>query len=191
MVRLDPAPRKPKPSRRPRRLTDREKDLVEEAVAYCSGVLTDGFIQQAADKATNYVDDETWSRLISHGRSKNCDALADLARNILDGKEKLHSFIGWLADQLFSLLNRSRIERIFARQLAKRIPIPLVDDHLPAVARGLQVTGIVICFLNDRELTRCACFVDLVIEEGKARVKQIITAAATDWTQLHHVPVPP
>lgn len=52
------------------------------------------------------------------------------------------------------------------------------------VARGLQVTGILLCLVDGRDLTRCQCFIDLALAETKSRVKQILLAAMDDWTRL-------
>jgi len=50
-----------------------------------------------------------------------------------------------------------------------------------AAARGVQVAGILLCILDDRELTKCEFFIDLAVAETTARVKQILVAAMSDW----------
>lgn len=53
-----------------------------------------------------------------------------------------------------------------------------------AVARGVQVAGILLCVMDDRELAKCECFRDLALAETKERVKQILMAGMSDWTNL-------
>lgn len=38
-----------------------------------------------------------------------------------------------------------------------------------AVARGVQVTGILLCVMDNRDLTKCECFIDLAKAETKER----------------------
>ena len=46
------------------------------------------------------------------------------------------------------------------------------------------MTGILLCLLNDDDLRRCQCFVDLALEQAKTAVKKLLTTAMEDWTQL-------
>jgi hypothetical protein len=68
--------------------------------------------------------------------------------------------------------------------LASKIPLALIDAKMVAVARGIQITGILLCVLDSRELTRCQCFIDLALAETKEQVKKILVAAMSDWTGL-------
>jgi hypothetical protein len=76
-----------------------------------------------------------------------------------------------------------RAIKLFARELASQLPLPL-DVKLIAIARGLQMTGILLCVVNGGDLSRCQCFVDLALVETKASLKDLLTAATTDWTNL-------
>ncbi|WP_406167591.1 hypothetical protein [Streptomyces sp. NBC_00996] len=106
-----------------------------------------------------------------------------LARNILKGKEQLHGAVGRAAGGLLGLLGRPRIERVFAQELASRIPLPW-DGQLAAAARGLQIAGIYVCLVGNRGLTDCACLQDVLKAEGKERVKKLVKAAVEDWSLL-------
>ncbi|HKN52818.1 MAG TPA: hypothetical protein VJX66_09970, partial [Amycolatopsis sp.] len=59
-----------------------------------------------------------------------------------------------------------------------------------AVARGVQLTGIMLCLAAGRDLTHCPCFIELALNETKDRVKKILTAALDDWTNLASFPAP-
>jgi hypothetical protein len=50
--------------------------------------------------------------------------------------------------------------------------------------RGVQVVGIVVCVLDGEDVTRCQCFIDLVLTETKTQVKRILLAAMADWRRL-------
>ncbi|SDR90875.1 hypothetical protein SAMN04489717_0988 [Actinopolymorpha singaporensis] len=69
------------------------------------------------------------------------------------------------------------------KELLSKIPLPEVDK-LTAVARSLQVTGIAICLLDGRKLTRCQCFRDLALAESSERMKQIFRTALIDFSNL-------
>ena len=42
-----------------------------------------------------------------------------------------------------------------------------------AAARTIQLAGIVLCLMDERDLTRCQCFIDLALAETKERASQI------------------
>ncbi|WP_307077365.1 hypothetical protein [Streptomyces canus] len=116
-------------------------------------------------------------------RRRGCDDLAQLARSVLKGKERLHEAVGRAAGGLFGLLGRPRIERVFAQELARRIPLP-IDAKLSAAARGLQIAGIYICIVGNRDLADCACLRDVLKVEGKERLQRLIQGAMGDWEGL-------
>jgi hypothetical protein len=134
-------------------------------------------------RATNYVSEQTWKSLF-HARKRNCKSLARLAKDILAGKEKIHKMVGSIAAWLLSLFGISETARRFAGELASQIPIPPLDAKAIAVARGVQVAGIVVCVSAGDDVTRCQCFIDLALTETKTRVKKILIAATHDWTAL-------
>ncbi|TCJ33276.1 hypothetical protein [Parafrankia sp. BMG5.11] len=136
------------------------------------------------ERATGYVSEQTWQRLTRTWSGRRCSTLAKLARAILEGRDRLHERLGEAANQALELLNRTSAERQFASELVKQLPLPVVDDNLIATARGLQVTGIVVCVARSRSLTQCACFTDVVLVEGQAKVKSLITAGMEDWAGL-------
>jgi hypothetical protein len=53
----------------------------------------------------------------------------------------------------------------FAAELAASLPLPW-DAKVTATARGMQITGILLCVTNGRDLTTCYCFTDLALTEG-------------------------
>ncbi len=165
----------------------------EYAAALCVDLLSTGGAATIADRATSYVSDETWKALAKHHRRRNCDDIAELARNILDKKERLHRAIGQTAGGIFGLLGRSPIERVFAYELARRIPLP-IDAKLSAAARGLQVAGIYVCFVNKRKLADCACLQDVLKEKGKSQLESLMQGALDDWSgfpaRMKDAPIP-
>lgn len=185
---VGPAPRRAGGSTGPRRyetLTKAQRRRVEAAASFCADVIVDGWEETVADQAAAYVTDETWHRVFRGRRRRRCRLLAEVAATILEGKKKLHDLVGTAAGWLVSMFGMGSVEQQLARELASRLPLP-PDGKLVAAARGVQVTGVLVCVVNGNDLVRCQCFIDLALDEAKTRVKQILSAAAGDWCELAH-----
>jgi hypothetical protein len=165
----------------------RRQERVEKAAEYCVAVLNDGWAAVVSERATEYVTEETWNKLFNRRRRRRCKRLAQMAAAILAGKKMLHDLVGAIAAWLAALLGGDRIVQTFARQLASNIPLP-PDAKMVAAARGLQVTGVLLCLVNGDDLTKCQCFIDLALAETKTQVKKILLAAMEDWTALAQFP---
>ena len=53
-----------------------------------------------------------------------------------------------------------------------------------ATARGVRVAGILLCVVDNRDLTKCDCFIDLAKAETKERANKMLVAAKSDWRDL-------
>lgn len=164
----------------PRRVQERER--VKEAVEFCADSLSDGWQSVVADRITSCAQ-ATWERLSRSRRKRNCKALARIARSILEAKTQIHKTIGKLSGRVIGALGTGDPARAFAEELASNIPLP-IDAKMIAVARGVQVAGILLCVMDNRDLTKCECFIDLALAETKERVNQMLIAAMSDWTRL-------
>jgi hypothetical protein len=152
--------------------------------------LTDGWRETVAARAGDYVTEATWQRMFrgrGRRRRRRCKLLADMASSVLAGKKKLHDLVGSLAGWLALRGGAGEVTRSFAKEFAAAIPLPY-DPKLVAVARGLQVTGVLLCVVDGDDLTHCQCFVDLALAETKTLVKKILIAAMNDWTGLAGFP---
>jgi hypothetical protein len=116
-------------------------------------------------------------------RKRNCKALARIARAILEAKTQIHKAVGKLFGWAAGALGAGDPARAFTEELMSNIPLP-IDAKMIAVARGVQVAGILLCVMDDRDLTECECFIDLALAETMERVKQILVAAMSDWAGL-------
>lgn len=114
--------------------------------------------------------------------------MALAARSVLQVKAWPHGLLGRVAYRVAIWRGTSRIVGLFSQELVRRIPLPW-DHQLVMVARGLQITGIVTCLLNERPLETCDCFVDLVLTEGKEKLEALANRAAGDWSRLGEVSV--
>lgn len=168
-------------------MQEKQRERVRKAADYCSDILTDGWVEVVAERATDYVTDETWQRLFQ-SRNNYCKTLARIAQGILVGKDQMHRFLGRFAAWLLSLIGVGAVAREFAGELVANIPIPPIDAKMVAVTRGIQVTGILLCVVREEDLTRCQCFIDLALVEAKTRVKKILVTAMSDWTRLAEFP---
>jgi hypothetical protein len=173
---------------RERQLRERRKrERVEEAARFCSDVLTASWQNAVAGRVAGYANKATRLQLVRRRPSRQCKALAEFAFAILTGKQKSHDLVGRSAGWLVSRLGANEVAQVFARELASKLPLPY-DAKLIAVARGLQVTGILLCVVDGRDLTRCPCFIDLALAESKAHLKKILVAALDNWTGLAAFP---
>jgi hypothetical protein len=183
-----PPSRGPNPAREEAARLRREQ-RIDAAATFCAKVVDDGWEQAVADRATEYVTAETWQKVFApRGRRRRCTVLAKIAQAVLAGKKKLHSLVGsfaaWLADVVGL---RDRAVQAFVRELASNIPLP-IDAKIVAVARGTQVTGILLCVMQGDDLRTCQCFIDLALAETKTQVKKILVAAVQDWIGLAGFP---
>lgn len=152
-----------------------------------ANLTLDGWGEAVADQAVSHISTETWGRLISPAGGARCRLLASLASSMLDGLRLGHRVFANLVDWLLGLLGMEGIERRFARELASRLPLP-GEAKAIATARGVQVTGIVLCIMRGDTMRECQCFIDLAVSESKARAKEILVAAMSDWVQLARFP---
>jgi hypothetical protein len=98
-----------------------------------------------------------------------------------------HKTVGKFAEWIVSLITGDRIVKVFVRELASSIPLPH-EAQLVAVARGVQITGVLLCVVNGDDLIRCQCFIDLAMAETKTMVKKILLAGMEDWVGLAALP---
>jgi hypothetical protein len=133
-----------------------------------------------ADQITGYAQ-TAWERMSRSRRKRNCRALAQIARSILETKAYIHRTVGKLFARVIGA--EGDPARAFAEELISSIPLPF-DAKMIAVARGIQVAGILLCVMDSRDLTKCECFIDLALAETKERVNQMLVAAMRNWDEL-------
>jgi hypothetical protein len=161
-----------------------ERQRAEAAARLCLDVVEQGGSAAViAERASAYVSHKTWETLVKRHRRGSCDDLARLARSILRGKARLHEAVGRAAGGLFGLLRRPSIERVFAQEVARRIPLP-VDAKLAAAARGLQIAGIYVCIIGAGDLADCACLREVLKVEGEERLQRLVQGAMEEWRWL-------
>jgi hypothetical protein len=170
-------PSPPPPSR-----SEQERKRIEKTAEFCADVISSSWQEAVTDQIAQYAP-TTWGRLSRSSRRRNCKVLARAARWILEKKEQIHTAIGKMFGWAIGRLGAGDAVRAFTEELVSNIPLP-TDPKMIAVARGLQVTGILLCVMDDRELTKCDCFIDLALAETMERVKQILVAAMSDWVNL-------
>lgn len=167
----------------------RRQERVRKAAVYCADIVSSGDWQDAvAERVTDYVSQETWQRLLRGRRARQCKALARAADNLLAGKQKIHKTLGFLASRGVRLLGGGDVVQAFTEELVSAIPIPALDAKLIAAARGIQVTGVLLCVMSGRDLMRCDCFIALALTETKTQVKKILLTAMNDWVRLRAFP---
>jgi hypothetical protein len=147
-------------------------------------VLADGsWEQEVADRLTDRAGD-AWQRLTRSRRKRSCKKLAQMARTILKTRDQIHLLFAELTGKALSVAGVRGPALDFTKELVKRIPIGPVDAKLIAAARTIQIAGIVLCLMDERDLTRCDCFIDLALTETKERVSQILGTRLANWARL-------
>lgn len=179
-TRVEGAPRQ-------RKRTSAERKRIERFSNVCLEMARQGVLDAVPERATAYVGEVVWRMVSRRWRRRNCTALALLARKILEGKAKVHRGVGRLFAYLIALAGGDLIARVFAEKLGERLPLPFVDQKCTVVARGLQLTGMFFCVVQDRRMGQCACFIDVFDTEGPALLQQLMLCAGHDWAQLHHL----
>lgn len=175
-------PRPPRPSPPPSQ-SQRERRRVKEAAEFCADSLSAGWQTAVADRVTGYAE-STWQKLVWSHRKRNCKALARIARSILEAKAALHKAVGRMFGWLSGAMGADDLARAFAEELAANIPFGPLDAKMVGVARGVQVAGVLLCVMDNRDLIACECFIDLALAETNERVKQILITAMSDWSGL-------
>jgi hypothetical protein len=190
-ARRPPRSAEPKHPQRPPTPTrqELEKKRVEEAAEFCADSVSTAWQDAVADRIFDYAE-TTWERLKRSRRRRSCKALARLAATVLKGKQKIHQLVGRSSGWIAGLWGADDFTRSFAADLAANIPLGPIDAKAVAVARGLQISGIVLCIMDNKDLTECECFIDLALTETKERVQQILVAGMSDWSGLARFTVP-
>lgn len=170
----------PRPS--PPSQKEQERRRVKKAAQLCADVISNGWQEAVADQVMTYAP-TTWGRLRRSSRRRSCKALAAMARFILKTKTLIHKGVGKVFGWVVGGFGADGTVRAFAEELASNIPLP-TDAKMIAVARGLQVAGVLLCVMDDKGLEQCDCFIDLVRAETEERVKQILIAGMSNWVNL-------
>ncbi|MFD7413059.1 hypothetical protein [Kitasatospora purpeofusca] len=155
----------------------------DSAARVCAELVTAGGGDTIAAQALRHVSEATWNALVERHRGRGCEALANLARALLDGKKSLHGMFGNVVGRLLAALGRPCIEQAFARELATRVPLPF-GQEVALAARALQAAGIFVCFTGGAMMGDCACLQDILAHEGRAQFENLLQGALHDWSEL-------
>jgi hypothetical protein len=155
-----------------------------EAAKICADAIVGQDVLAAFDtQITDYVSGELIDKLSKNWDGKQCDELAKLARGLLAAKGYFYRVIQIALNWLMLKLGYGDTARFFACQLVCALPVAWYAK-LVAAARIIQITGICLCFANDRKLTECECLHDLVLFEGKEAIGRLMTAAVNNWHEV-------
>jgi hypothetical protein len=173
-----------KSSKPPRKKGDLSNRAKKEAARLCAEAIAgQGVLSAFESQITEYVSDKIVEELSRNWDGRQCDELAKLARQLLAVKSYFYRAIQIVVNWIMLKLGFGSIARFFVCQLITALPVAWYAKLVTA-ARILQVTGICLCFMNDRSLTECKCLHDLVVFEGKEAISRLMTAAAHDWREI-------
>jgi hypothetical protein len=183
-----PRPKNEEVARAWAELTPEEQRRVEAVADFVVDVVAEDWAAAVASRASDSLDPKTWNRLFVRRSRRDCRSLARAAAALLEGKKKLHAFVGSVGARAMSALNVEPIAVAVARQLAARIPIPLLDAKVVTVARAMQIIGIAMCVSQRRPLERCQCFIDLSQTETQNVIKRVLEDMLRDITRIPEGP---
>lgn len=160
-----------------------EKAKREAATLCADAILGQNVLTAFESQITDYVSQELIDELAGGWDGRQCDEIAKLARALLATRSYFYKIIQIIVNWLMLKMGYGDIARFFTCQLISAIPVAWYAK-LVAAARVLQITGICLCFMNDRSLTECRCLHDLVLLEGKEAIGRLMTGAIHDWREI-------
>ena len=160
-----------------------EKAKREAATLCADAILGQNVLTAFESQITDYVSQELVDELTENWDGRQCDEIAKLARGLLATRSYFYKTLQIILNWLMLKLGYGDMARFFACQLISAIPV-VWYAKLVAAARILQITGICLCFMNDRSLTECRCLHDLVLLEGKEAIGRLMRGAIHDWREI-------
>jgi hypothetical protein len=166
--------------------TGKRKEARHQAIAeMCADILAQGGKEFILENASTYVGRELIERLLRSRTRRQCVKLARLALQLIEAKDKIHQAFGGIIFWLLGLIGVHDLTRLIARKLIENLPVfGPIDAKFIATARALQILGIAICFIDDRDLLQCECLKDLIEAETKSRIKSFLETRWEDWARL-------
>jgi hypothetical protein len=164
------------------------KDLPQrvrvEAAKICADAMsTRNLDETIREKLVDVVGEKTVDMLTRHWDGTQCNELAKVARKLLGVRSYFQKLLSSLITRIMLLFGYGDPVSIFTGELVKAVPVPWFAK-VTAAARIIQLTGIWLCFINDRKLTACECMTDLVKFESIEVLGRLLTAGLGDWRQI-------
>jgi hypothetical protein len=154
-----------------------------EAAKLCAAaILNQNVFAAFESQITDFVDANLMEQLTKRWDGKQCNDLAKIARKLLGISSYLRKILQIVVDWLFMKAGYGEFTRLVACQLVTAIPVPW-NAKLVTAARVIQITGICLCFANDR-LLECQCLHDLADFEGMQAIGRLMTSAIHDWREI-------
>ena len=154
-----------------------------EAAKLCAAAILDQSVLTVFEnQITDLVDAELVHELMQGWDGKQCDDLAKVAKKLLGVSSYLRKILQIVADWLLMKAGYGDLVRLIVCQLVVVVPVPW-NAKLVAAARIIQISGICLCFANDR-LLECRCLHDLVEFEGMQAIGRLTTSAIRDWREI-------
>lgn len=174
------------PTTTPRSFTPPEptQNAKGQAAKLCADAIADHEISENfQDKITGIVSESVVESLTAKWDGKQCKRLAKAARKLLMTRSIVRQLLAYLVNRFMLALGWSGPARIFVCELVCRMPVPWYSK-IAAAARVIQLSGICLCYANNRDLTECECMIDLLRYEAKSGVSKLMTAGFEDWHDI-------
>lgn len=155
-----------------------------EAARLCADAITTRNLDATLiDKLAELVSDNTVERLLGEWDGALCKELAEVAQTMLSARGYLNRLLQYVINHLMRFLGYGDFSRAFACELVTAIPVPLIAK-ITAAARVIQVTGICLCFINERSLADCECMIDIIKFESKEMLNMLLLVELSNWREM-------
>lgn len=147
------APADPLPQRRSVGLEHLAGSAMDLALAG-GGQNLDGWVLEICGN----VGEGLWNdvRRSREGYGAGCQDLADLAAEIRSLQQAAHDSVGAALGWAVERSGADQFTATVVARVARRLPLPW-DQQLTAVVHAIHVVGILVCIVDNRPLTSCAC----------------------------------
>jgi hypothetical protein len=156
---------------------------VEAAKLCADAIISQALGTSFEQQITDLVSDKVVERLMKDWDGRHCTELAKIARRLLGIRTYLRRIIAYLINRLMLVFGYKSTVRAFVCELVSILPVPW-HSKVTAAARIIQLTGICLCFMNERNLKDCECLIDLLRFESKEVISRLLTASLHDWREI-------
>ena len=150
---VGPAPAVPLPQRRSVGLEHLAGSAVDLALAGGGQNLDRWVLEICGNVGEGLWNDARRSR---EGYGAGCQDLADLSAEIRSLQQAAHDSVGAALGWAVERSGADQFTATVVARVARRLPLPW-DQQLTAVVHAIHVVGILVCIVDDRPLTSCAC----------------------------------
>jgi hypothetical protein len=144
----------------------------------------------AEQRMISAVGSDLHRRARRTGASEMCVALAALADDLDKAKDAAIAALTRVVAPLLGFIGPSRVAMLIARQLVRRVTA-VPGEEVDAVVVALRAYGVLLCVLEDRDLTTCTCLRRLAVSEVEERITSAVHSVVGHGLDSLQAGIPP